>query len=214
MTGRYISLCTGALAAIVLLAGGCNETTHEDVTAARQKVEREQRKLEDMKREDARAIQEEKNEAKEARATSKPIVGDDVNEGVTEEEREARKTEQNSNEREANQEERVKEAKRELETTKEKLGDQVARDKFAADARLHIDHANRSIEKLQVQRNAADDEGKKSIDVQIKELQDKRDFLEKKIDDMEAAELTHWQDHKDAVSKTAKELHDLANKVS
>jgi len=213
MTGRFISLFAGTVAAVALLGTGCTETTHEDVTAARRNVDREQRKLDDMKRDDARAIQEEVNEAKEARTTNKPIVGDDINEGVTEEQREIRKAERTASERESKQAERVEEAKRELETTKEKLSDQVARDKFAADARMHIDHANRSIDKLQVQRNAADDEGKKSIDNQIKELKDKRDFLEKKIDDMEADELAHWQDHKEYVSKSAKELHDLANNV-
>jgi len=214
MTGRCLTFWACAIALSAVLGMGCNKTTREDVTAARNKVNREERKLDEMKREDARAIKEEKDEAKEARTTNKPIVGDDPNEGVVEEEREARQEAERARQREAKQAEKVADAKREAKTTEDKLAGQVERDKFAADARMHIDHANRSIEKLQANRNAADDDGKKAIDDQIKQLKDKRDFLEKKIDDMEAADAQRWQDHKDAASKAAAELHELANKVS
>src|SRR5690348_5227094 len=95
----------GAIAGLSLLTG-C-ETTRNDVTAARSKVAREQQKLEDMKRDEARKVDKEYREAETSRVTNKPVVGDDINEGPREETHEANRKVDSARERIRNQEERV-----------------------------------------------------------------------------------------------------------
>ncbi len=62
---KYLSrfLSWAAIAGAVVVATGCNETTQKDVVAAKNKVAKEERRLEDIKREEAGAIDDKKQEA-------------------------------------------------------------------------------------------------------------------------------------------------------
>src|SRR4051812_12394100 len=65
---RYLPqmlLVSGVLGSTVVV--GCNETTRNDVTAARNRVDKEEKRLQEMKRNEGRAINEEKREADQAR---------------------------------------------------------------------------------------------------------------------------------------------------
>jgi len=180
---KHPFLFSAVVSSLSVLAIGCADTTREDVTAARQEVREQERKLEDIKRE------EDRKDAEAARTTQKPILGgEDAEERIRE------------------QEEQVAEAKRKEAEAKDKLAAGQARDKFVADARFHLDAANRAMEKLKADHKAADDEGKKAIDEQMKDIQSKHDALEKEIDDVEAADLLKWEDQKQDVLKAIDDL--------
>jgi chromosome segregation ATPase len=206
-------LLVGGLLGSALLVG-CNETTRDDVTAARDRVNKEERRLEDMKRDEGRAINEEKGEADQARVTNKPVVGDDLNEGAREEAREADRAKTAAQDRLDQQRERIDDAKREAADEEARLSHEQNRDKFLIDCKAAIDMANRSIEKLETKKNAADDSGKGALDQQINAIKSKRDALQGKINDIRQAEVMRWSEHKAAAQKAMDELNREAGKVS
>lgn len=207
MNYYFSLLAAGAMTGCLMVSGtGCNTTTRDDVTSAQQSVNEAQQKLEETRREGVQNVNEERREANEARATNKPVVGDDINEGPAEERREVVEAKRDAENREARQQEKVSEAKADLEQTKDKLSAQVQRDKFVADARLQIDAANRAIEKLEAKRPAADEKGKTDLDNRIKEIQRRRDFLKEKIDAVESADVPRWSEHQADVKKAIQEL--------
>jgi len=196
--GQWGSL--GMIVSLTIFAVGCNETTKQDVTAAHDKVAKEQQKLENMKREDARAIEKKKEEA--ARTANKPVVSD----GAVERERER------AAEREIKQGEKVQEAKVEAKDKEDKLAMEQSRDKFLIDCKAEIDLANRGIEKLETQKNAADEGGKKTLDDRIAAIKTKRDHLQKEIDTIRSEEVMRWTDHKAVAQKAIDELKNELSK--
>jgi len=201
-----------AICGAVLLTG-C-ETTRNDVTAARNRVDREERKLEDVKRDAARNVEKENREAREARTTNKPIIGDDINEGATEEAREARRKANSENQRIQDQRERVQDAKVDAQNKENKLAMEQSRDKFLIDCKAATDQADRAIEKLQTMKNAADDAGQKSIDDHITALRSKKDALQKHINSIRSADVMRWTDHKAMAQQAMDELLKDAKSVS
>jgi len=212
---KYLThtLVIGGLLGSSLLVG-CNQTTRQDVTAARQRIDKEERRLEDVKREEARKVDEEKREAGQARVTNKPIVGDDLNQGPREEAREADRAKTTADQRIERQRERVAEAKNEAADKEARLANEQSRDKFLIDCKAAIDMANRAVEKLQTEKNAADEAGKKSLDDRITAIKSKRDALQTKINDIRAADVMKWSDHKAAAQQTMDELNRESGKVS
>jgi len=194
-----------AVIAGVVLLTGC-ETTRNDVTAARNRVDREERKLDDVKRDAARNVEKERQEAREARTTNKPIVGDDINEGATEEAREVQRKAAAESQRIQSQEERVHDAKVDAQNKENKLAMEQSRDKFLVDCKAATDLGNRAIEKLQTMKNAADDAGQKAIDDHIAALKAKRDDLQKHINSIRSADAMRWTDHKAVAQKAMDEL--------
>jgi len=210
-----LSIHGAGLAAIfgAVLLTGC-ETTRNDVTAARNRVDREERKLEDVKRDAARNVEKERQEAHEARTTNKPVVGDDFNEGPTEEAREAQRKATSENQRIQNQRERVQDAKADAQNKENKLNMEQGRDKFLVDCKAAIDLGNRAIEKLQTMKNAADDAGQKAIDDHITTLKAKRDGLQQHINSIRSAEVMRWTEHKAMAQQAMDELLKDAKSVS
>ena len=210
-----IGIHIAGLAAIcgAVLLTGC-ETTRNDVTAARRRVDREERKLEDVKRDAARNVEKENREAREARTTNKPIVGDDINEGATEEAREAQRKANSENQRIQDQRERVQDAKVDAQNKENKLAMEQSRDKFLIDCKAATDQADRAIEKLQTMKNAADDVGQKSIDDHITALRTKKDALQKHINSIRSADVMRWTDHKAMAQQAMDELLKDAKSVS
>jgi len=192
---------------------GC-ETTRNDVTAARDRVNKEERRLEENKRDEGRAINEEKREADKARTTSKPVVGDDINEGAREEAKEVDRARDAAQDRLNDQRGRVEDAKRNEAETKARLDHEQARDKFLIDCKASIDMANRAVEKLETKKNAADDAGKTSLDQQINTIKSKRDALQGKINDIRNADVMRWSDQKAAAQKAMDELNRESGNVS
>jgi len=192
---------------------GC-ETTRNDVTAARDRVNKEERRLEENKRDEGRAINEEKREADKARTTSKPVVGDDINEGAREEAKEVDRARDAAQDRLNDQRGRVEDAKRNEAETKARLDHEQARDKFLIDCKASIDMANRAVEKLETKKNAADDAGKTSLDQQINTIKSKRDALQGKINDIRNPDVMRWSDQKAAAQKAMDELNRESGNVS
>jgi len=212
---RYLPqmlLVSGVLGSTLLV--GCNETTRNDVTAARNRVDKEEKRLQEMKRNEGRAINEEKREADQARTTNKPVVGDDINEGAREEAREADRAQNSAQDRLNKQRERVEDAKREAADKEARLNHEQDRDKFLIDCKAAIDMANRSIEKLQTKKNAADESAKGDLDQQINTIKSKRDALQGKINDIRQADVMRWSDHKAAAQKAMEELNRESGSVS
>jgi hypothetical protein len=193
---------------------GCNETTRDDVTAARQRIDTEKRRLEDVKREEARKIDEEKREAEQARVTNKPIVGDDFNEGPAEEAREAERARKAAQDRIQRQREQVDDAARTADDKEARLVQEQARDKFLIDCKAGIDMADRAVEKLQTEKNAADEPGKQTLDQRINTIKAKRDALQTKINDIRSADVMRWSDHKAMAQKAMDELNREVSTVS
>lgn len=208
----HIMLLGGLLSSALLV--GCNETTRNDVTAARDRVNKEERRLEDMKRDEGRAIKEEKREAEQARVTNKPVVGDDINEGAVEEAREVDRARDAAQDRLNQQRKRIEDAKREAADKEARLNHEQDRDKFLIDCKAAIDMANRSIEKLETKKNAADDAGKTALDQQINTIKSKRDALQGKINDIRKAEVMRWSEQKAAAQKAMDELNRESGEVS
>jgi hypothetical protein len=206
-------LGVGGIVGLSFLAG-CNETTRNDVTAARDRINKEERRLEDVKRDEARKVNEEKREAEQSRVTNKPIVGDDINEGPREEAREVNRARNAAQDRIANQRERVADAKVDAADKEARLAHEQARDKFLIDCKASIDLANRAMEKLETKKNAADEAGKTSLDQQINTLKAKRDAVQAKINDIRAADVMRWSEHKAATQKAMDELNRETSKVS
>jgi len=175
---KYLTNIFGvaALAGLSLLVG-CNETTRKDVTSAQQKVENEKRKLDEAKRE-------------EARTTNKPVVDQPDQRGAD-----------RAHDKVIKQEQRVQDAKTEEARREQELNADQARDKFLIDCKASIDLANRSIEKLETKKNAADDEGKKAIDQQISDLKTKRDAVQKEINNVRGADKMRWADFQSTAQK-------------
>jgi len=192
---------------------GC-ETTRNDVTAARDRVNKEERRLEEMKREEGRAINEEKREAAESRVTNKPVVGDDINEGPREEAREVDRARDAAQDRLKAQQDRIEDAKRDEAETKARLDQEQTRDKFLIDCKTAIDMANRAVEKLQTEKNAADEPEKAALDQKINSVKSKRDALQGKINDIRNADVMRWSDHKAAAQKAMDELDRESGSVS
>jgi len=207
-----VMLVGGLLGSALLV--GCNETTRNDVTAARNRVDKEEKRLEEMKRDEGRAIKEEKREAEQARVTNKPVVGDDINEGPREEAREVDRTRDAAADRLNQQRNRVEDAKRDAADKEARLNHEQDRDKFLIDCKAAIDMANRSIEKLETKKNAADDAGKSALDQQINMIKSKRDALQGKINDIRQADVMRWSDHKAAAQKAMDELNRESGSVS
>jgi hypothetical protein len=193
---------------------GCNETTRDDVTAARQRIDTEKRRLEDVKREEARKIDEEKREAEQARVTNKPIVGDDFNEGPAEEAREAERARKAAQDRIQRQREQVDDAARTADDKEARLVQEQARDKFLIDCKAAIDMADRAVEKLQTEKNAADEPGKQTLEQRINTIKAKRDALQTKINDIRSADVMRWSDHKAMAQKAMDELNREVSTVS
>jgi len=208
----HIMLLGGLLSSALLM--GCNETTRDDVTAARNRVNKEERRLEEMKRDEGRAINEEKREAEQARVTNKPVVGDDVNEGPVEEAREVDRARTAAQDRLNQQRDRIADAKREAADKEARLIHEQDRDKFLIDCKASIDLAGRAVEKLETEKNAADDAGKSALDQQIKTIKSKRDALQGKINDIRKAEVMRWSEHKAAAQKAMDELNRESGNVS
>ncbi len=204
---NFQMFAAGTLAALSLLGVGCMDTTHDDVTAARREVNQQEQRLQELKRENEKMIDEERHEAERAHTTAKPVIGEEDHARIRQAERDVAEAKREALEREAAQGEKVSKARAELDQTEEKLARQVDRDKFVADARLNIDAANRAVEKLQAERDAADEEGKTAIDDRIKEIKHRRDMLEAKIDEVESADVLKWQDHQGAVEKSIDNLN-------
>jgi hypothetical protein len=205
-------LVGGVLSSALLV--GCNETTRDDVTAARNRVNKEEQRFEDMKRDENRAVNEEKREADQARVTNKPVVGDDINEGAVEEAREVDRARTAAQDRLNQQRDRIADAKREAADKEARLSHEQDRDKFLIDCKAAIDMAGRSIEKLETKKNAADDAGKSALDQQINMIKSKRDALQGKINDIRQAEVMKWSDHKAAAQKAMDELNRELGSVS
>jgi len=203
---------SAALLGAVLLAG-C-ETTRDDVTAARNEVGREQRKLDEVKREATRNVEQEKQEAREARSTNKPIVGDDINEGSTEEVREAQRKAAAEQQKIRDQEQRVLDAKVNARDTEERLAMEQSRDKFLIDCKSATDQAERAIEKLQTMKNDADETAQKSLDDRITAIKAKRDELQNHINSIRSADVMRWTDHKAMAQNAMDELLKDAKSVS
>jgi len=189
----------------VVLLTGC-ETTRNDVTAARNRVQHEERKLEDVKRDAARNVEKERMEAREARTTNKPIVGDDFNQGPREEAREVQRKAASETQRIQNQEERVRDAQADANKTENKLAMEQSRDKFLVDCKAAIDLGNRAVEKLQTMKNAADEAGHKALDDHIVSLKSKKDDLHKHISSIRSADVMRWTEHKAVAQKAMDEL--------
>jgi hypothetical protein len=206
-------MLVGGLLSSALLVG-CNETTRDDVTAARNRVNKEEQRFEDMKRDENRAVNEEKREADQARVTNKPVVGDDINEGAVEEAREVDRARTAAQDRLNQQRDRIADAKREAADKEARLSHEQDRDKFLIDCKAAIDMAGRSIEKLETKKNAADDAGKSALDQQINMIKSKRDALQGKINDIRQAEVMKWSDHKAAAQKAMDELNRELGSVS
>jgi len=211
---RYLPLTITASALSCALLVGCNETTRNDVTAARDRVNQEQKRLEEMKREEGRAINEEKRESERSHVTNKPIVGDDINEGPREETREVDRARRAAQDRLDAQRDRIEDAKRDAADTEAQLNHEQERDKFLIDCKAAIDLANRSVEKLETKKNAADDAGKSALDQQINTIKSKRDALQGKINDIRNADVMQWSDHKAAAQKAMDELNRESKNVS
>jgi hypothetical protein len=169
---------------------GCNETTHKDVTAARDKVAAEQRKLDDAKRDEVRTVQ-------------KPVVEQPT---TNEAER--------GHDRVVKQAERVQDAKREEVKTEQDLATEQARDQFLIDCKASIDVANRAIEKLQTKKNATTEDQKADLDRHITDMKAKRDALQAEINNIRTADKTRWSDFKAAAQRAMDELNVESGKVS
>jgi len=181
----------GAIASLVTLTG-CNETTRKDVTAAREKVRNEERKLDDVKRDEARTV-------------NKPVIEQPPAE---------RGDLERAHDRVLKQEERVREAKQEENQKVQNLNTEQARDQFLIDCKASIDLANRAVEKLQTKKNAATEEGKKDIDQHIADIKSRRDALQSEINNIRTADVKHWTDFKAAAQKAMDDLNHESGKVS
>jgi hypothetical protein len=190
---------------IAVLLIGC-ETSRDDATAARNRVDREQRRLEDMKRDAPRNVEEERQEARDAHVTNKPILGDDINEGSKEEAREAERKAVAEHQRIRDQQEAVREAKADAEQTEKRLAMEQSRDKFLIDCKSATDQANRAIEKLQTMKNDADEAEQKSLNDRTDVLKAKRDELQEHINSIRSADVMRWSDHKAMAQKAMDEL--------
>jgi len=179
----------GGCAAAMLFAG-CNETTRKDVTSAQNKVQREERKLDDAKRE-------------EARTAHKPVVeqpsGADLD---------------RAHDRVVKQEERVREAQQDASKKAQDLNNEQARDTFLIDCKASIDLANRNIEKLQTKKNAATDDEKMALDRQIDDMKAQRDAVQKEINNIRTSDVKRWEEFKPAAQKAMDELNRLGRGIS
>jgi len=208
---RLISL--GAIACMGLLAAGCNETTHKDVTAAREQVTKEKQKLDDMKREEARRIEDKKQA--ENRTANKPVVdADKVTVPQPDDSAAVERERARAQERLTKQGEKLQEAKATAKDKEDKLANEQSRDTFLIDCKAAIDLANRGIEKLETKKNAADEDGKKALDDQIATIKIKRDHLQKQIDTIRAAGVMVWSKHHDAAQKAMDDLDMELKEVS
>lgn len=174
-----LSILSG-LVAVGLLAGCNNETTRKDVASADQKVAKEQQKLDEAKR-------------NEAHVANKPNVDQSQL--------------QNAHDNVRNQEDRVQKAESEADKRKQELGTEQARDMFLVDCKAATDLANRAIEKLETKKNAATDQGKTDLDNQIKNIKDKREALQKEINNIRSADEKKWSDYKPAAQKAMDDLN-------
>jgi len=170
---------------------GCN-TTRNDVTAARDKTAAEQRKLDEAKRDEARTV-------------NKPVVEDN-----TARNREAER----AHDKVIKQEERVREAQKEEVRKEENLNTEQSRDKFLIDCKASIDLTNRQIEKLQTERNAATEDGKKDIDQRIADIKAKRDALQSEINNIRTSDVKRWMDFHPAAQKAMNDLNQESKRVS
>ena len=166
---------------------GCNQTTRKDVTAAHDKVANEQRKLDEVKREEMRTV-------------NKPVVDSS--------------TQRNEADKVADQEQRVRDAKREEAKVQQDLNNEQQRDQFLIDCKTSIDLANRSIEKLQTSRNAATEEQKQEIDRQIGDIKSKRDALQSEINNIRTSDKSRWNDYRAAAQSAMDDLNRVSGKSS
>jgi len=188
---KYLTHILGVsiLAGLSLLVG-CNETTRKDVTSAQQKVDNEQRKLEDAKRDEARTV-------------NKPVV-----------DQSDRREADRAHDQVTRQERKVEDAKAEEAKRERELASDQARDKFLIDCKASMDLSDRAIEKLQTQKNAADDAGQKAIDQQISDIKTKKDAVQKEINNIRSADKTHWMDFQGAAKKAMDDLNAASGMVS
>jgi len=189
MKHLYTLTVLGSCAAAMLFAG-CNETTRKDVTSAQNKVVREERKLDEAKREEARTAQ-------------KPVVDSTTAPDLD-----------RAHDRVVKQEERVREAQSDAAKKAQDLKDEQARDTFLVDCKAAIDLANRNIEKLQTKKNAATDDEKVALDQQIDDIKAQRDAVQKEINNIRASDVKRWDEFKPAAQKAMDELNRLGRGIS
>jgi len=172
--------------ATITLFGGCNETTRKDVTQAQNKAVREERKLDDAKRE-------------EARVARKPVLD------------EADKRElDRAHDRTVKQGERVRGAETDVAKKAENLNVEQARDMFLVDCKTAIDLANRNIEKLETKKNAATEDEKLALDRKIEDIKAQRDAVQKEINNIRTADTKRWGEFKPAAMRAMDELNRLS----
>jgi len=182
-----------ALLATGIFFVGCNETTRKDVTSAQNKVAREERKLDDAKREEARTVQ-------------KPVLDQNNNGNGSDTDR--------SHDRVVKQEERVREAQNEASKKAQDLNNEQARDMFLIDCKAAIDLANRNVEKLQTKKNAATDDEKAALDRQIDDIKAQRDALQKEINNIRTSNIDRWNEFQSSAQKCMDELNRLGRGIS
>jgi len=185
---KYFFSSLALLSAATLLVG-CNETTRKDVTSAQNKVDREERKLDDAKREEARTAQ-------------KPVI-DETN----------KREQDRAHDRVVKQEERVREAQTDASKKAHDLNVEQGRDTFLVDCKAAVDLANRNIEKLETKKNAATEDEKMALDRKIEDIKAQRDAVQKEINNIRTSDVDRWQEFKPAAQKAMDELSRLGGSL-
>jgi hypothetical protein len=196
-----------AFIGVALAVAGCQDaTTPEDVTDARQDVHEE-------KQETAEVMQEGREEIAEAQRDAAPYT---VNKPVdSEDAAEARQdiaeAKQEASEETRDQLQEESEAVIELRTEEQRLAATQARDAFVQDIERALADAQIRIEQLEESASTAEGQAKETADREIAALESQHERVEEALEGLKAAELAHWQTHKENVRVAVRDFNSGLN---
>lgn len=167
---------TMVLSGSVLIAVGCaKRTDYEDVQAARENVEDEQRETAEVRGEAAEDIAVAEQRTAETRREGA--------EAVQEEQRE------------------TAEAQAELQETTARLDATKARDSYVADHKAKLTAAAERIEALETRAGSEEGAAKDATQKQADDLQAAHDKAKEALDEAESADVLKWEEHRDHVKQ-------------
>lgn len=194
------------LAALAVVALGCQQaTTERDVADAREDLREEQQDVADAKADAQADVAEEQQDVDAARREAmKPVL--DENENIRDEQADVAEAQHDGADAVADEQQDVADAAADVRKKEAELAATRARDGFAADAEGKLAKADQTISTLKEKASNASGAEKTELDAKIDRLQEQRDRAEDAIDDLKSAELMKWDAHKPTVNSAMAEL--------
>ncbi len=190
-----------------VLFTACNETTREDVQAARENVIDQQHEAERTADHVNQEIAEQKIATEEARREAlKPIISESDAERIRNEEAKLKETIEEGRQEIKDKQAETLQAQQELNETAREVALKEERDAYTVRIEEKLKAADKEIESLEDQGADLEDTAKDNNDLRIKTLKDRRERVSDALSTLKNADLLKWKDSQELVERALRDL--------